>query len=80
MTGRELIIYILENKLEDEQVFKDGKLIGFTTEEETAVAFGVGLATIRAWIKNGMIQRIKIGNMIYIPKNAQVNLYSNGKE
>lgn len=80
MTGRELIIYILENKLEDEQVFKDGKLIGFTTEEETAVAFGVGLATIRAWIKNGMIQSIKIGNMIYIPKNAQVNLYSNGKE
>lgn len=80
MTGRELIIYILENKLEDEQVFKDGKLIGFTTEEEAAVAFGVGLATIRAWIKNGMIQSIKIGNMIYIPKNAQVNLYSNGKE
>ena len=34
MTGRELILYILSNGLENEPVFKDGKFIGFMTEEE----------------------------------------------
>ena len=36
MTGRDLIVYIMLNKLEDEQVFKDGKLLGFLTEAEAA--------------------------------------------
>lgn len=67
MTGRDLIIYILENGLEDEPVFKDGKLLGFNTVNEAAAECNVGPETIKAWIKLGYIQDIKIGEEIYIP-------------
>lgn len=46
MTGRDLIIYILANGLEDEEVFQDGKFIGFVTAGEAAAKLGVGVATI----------------------------------
>ena len=57
MTGRDLIVYIMLNKLEDEQVFKDGKLLGFLTEAEAAEIMNVGVATIRAWVKQNKIYR-----------------------
>jgi hypothetical protein len=44
MTGRDLIVYILQNNLENEPVFKDGKFIGFMTEGEAAEKFDVGVA------------------------------------
>lgn len=46
MTGRELILYILSNNLEDEPVFKDGKFIGTMTITEAAVQSGIGAATV----------------------------------
>ena len=67
MTGRELIIYILTNHLEDEPVFKDGKFIGFLTVSEVAVRTGVGPETVLAWIKLGVLPHFEIGNEIYIP-------------
>lgn len=73
MTGRDLIIYILQNHLEDEEVFKDGKLLGFMTETEAAEKFNVGLATIRVWINNDQLQGIRIGEQIYVPIDAVVN-------
>ena len=54
MTGRELICYILENHLEDEPVVKNGKFIGFVTEEELAEICDVGAASIRAGIALGI--------------------------
>ena len=45
VTGRDLILYILSNNLEDEEVFKDGKLIGFLTAWEAAEKMNVGIAT-----------------------------------
>lgn len=72
MTGKELIIYILSNNLEDEQMFKDGKVTGFSTEEEAAVIFGVGVSTIRVWVKYDMLPSIKIGDRIYIPTNSEL--------
>ena len=38
MTGRELILYILQNGLENEEVFKDGIFVGFIPEEEIVSA------------------------------------------
>lgn len=72
MTGRDLIIYILTNGLEDEPVFKDGRFIGFKTTTEVAVALGVGPATVEAMIEKGMIQGVKIENTIYVPANSWV--------
>lgn len=66
MTGRDLIIYILANGLENEPVFKDGKIIGYITEEEAAVRMGVGIETVRVWINFNLIEAIQIGNMNYI--------------
>ena len=71
MKGRDLILYILANGLEDEPVFEDGKLIGFMTLDEAALKFEVGAATVRVWINEGMLYGIKIGEEIYIPADSE---------
>lgn len=76
MTGRELIIYILENNLEDKPVFEDGKILGLMTVEEAALKFGVGSATIIAWFHLDMIKGIRISDCIYIlADSVPVTLY-----
>lgn len=70
MTGKDLIIYILQHDLEDEEVFKDGKFSIFITEEELAVIFGVGTATIRTMYACGLIKGFKIGDSIYFLRNT----------
>lgn len=71
MTGRELIIYILENNLEDKLIFEDGRFLGFMTEMEAAIKFDVGLPTIQAWYKLGFLKGIIINDKILIPANAE---------
>ena len=73
MTGRDLIIYILENHLEDEEFFKDGKIPGLLTYEEAAVKFNVGTFTIKAWVGCGYLKSITIYGNHYIPENAELN-------
>ena len=70
MKGRDLIIYILENNLEDQEVFKDGELLGFMSIEMAALKFEVGTSTIRTWIDLDIIPYINIGNKYYIPANV----------
>lgn len=67
MTGRDLIIYILENGLEDKSVFEDGRLVGFLTIEEAAVKKDVGPATIMAAINMGNIKAEYVKGGFYIP-------------
>lgn len=70
MTGRDLIVYILENKLEDEDIFKDGKLVGYITADEVAKTFDVGMETVKVWIDQGMIDGvIKLNSRFLIPEN-----------
>ena len=69
MTGRELIVYILENGLENEPVFKDGRFIGFDTAMDVAVKSNVGLATVHAWIIQDRIKSYALREGIYIPAN-----------
>lgn len=71
MTGKDLIIYILENGLLDEPVFKDGRLLGFMTAMEAAIKFEVGVATIDLWVKMGSLEGIRLGDEIYIPADAK---------
>lgn len=72
MTGKELIIYILENNLENEPVFKDGKFIGLMTLSEAAIKFNVGTATVKAWYMLGLLKGITIGGVVLLYAN-QVN-------
>ena len=67
MTGRDLIIYILKNNLEDVPIFKDGEFLGFITAEEAAVKLNVGVATVYAWVELGKMHGIKIDNTLFIP-------------
>ena len=71
MTGRDLIIYIMQHSLEDELVYEDGKLLGFMTAMEAAVKFDVGVNTIHVWYDVGMLDGFKIGNILYIPGIAK---------
>ena len=70
MTGKELILYILQNDLEDVVVIKDGIFVGFMSEEEAAVKFNVGVATIKAWYTCGMLDGTKIGDHLYFLRNV----------
>lgn len=69
MTGKELILYILQNNLENTIVLEDGIFVGFMSEDEAAVKFGVGVATIRAWYQCRMINGTKIGETLYFRKD-----------
>ena len=71
MTGRELILYILQNHLEDEVVIANDMFIGYMTIEEAAVKFKVGTATVRAWMNEGMIPGIRISENVLIPVTAE---------
>lgn len=68
MTGRELIMYILENHLEDEPVFQNGTFVGYVSDVKFAEMLGIGVATVRAWIMMGRIKdAIMIGDAMFIP-------------
>ena len=69
MTGKELIIYILQNNLENEDVFKNGIFVGFMSIGEAAVKFDVGYHTIKFWYEAGMIDGIEIGGALYFKKD-----------
>ena len=65
MTGRDLIIYILQNHLEDTEILTDSKHM-FLTVEEAAVKYGTGVATIKALINRSILKGMKIGETYLI--------------
>lgn len=70
MTGKELILYILQNNLENTIVLDGSFFIGFMTEQEVAVKFNVGTETVRAWYTSKMLDGTKIGNSLYFRKDV----------
>jgi hypothetical protein len=74
MTGKELIRYIIDHDLEQEQVFQNGKFIGFLTREEAAQKFNVGVATVTVWYQFGALDGFAIGGEIFIAANATPNI------
>lgn len=69
MTGRELILYILQNNLENEDVFRDDRFMLLKTLGEVAEECGVGKETVHTWAKLNMIPSVFIGETLYIPAN-----------
>ena len=70
MTGKDLIIYILHNNLENEELFSDGRFLGLLNAEETAVRFGVGTATVQLWYATGMLDGFNIAGTIFFRKDV----------
>lgn len=71
MTGRELVLYIISHGLEDEQVYENGKFIGFMTAGEAAVKMNVGIMTIHVWVSQKKLNGIMIGDTLYIPADSK---------
>lgn len=67
VTGRELILYILENHLEDKPVFEDGRFVGYISFGEAATSMDVGIATIGALIRINDIEHIQVNGETYLP-------------
>ena len=77
MTGRELIVYILQHGLEDEPVIKDDQIAGYISIEDFAKRGIVGIETVKAWIKLEMLDSVQIGNKIFVPiDSALACIYS----
>lgn len=72
MTGRELILYILENNLENEPIFENGRFIGFMSASEAASKFDVGVETIKLWVKFGRLNGVTIDDEVYILPNTSL--------
>ena len=71
MTGRDLIILIMSNNLEDEEVFNNGRLIGFMNEKEAAVELEVGVDTIYTMYTLGDLKGFELENHLYFPKDIK---------
>lgn len=72
MTGRDLIIYILENGLEDKDVFEVMfNSNAFLSIHEAARKFNVGTATINAWVTGGYLKAFAVNGELRIPADAK---------
>lgn len=65
MTGRDIIIYILQNHLEDTEILTDSNHM-FLTVEEAAVKYGTEIATVKAMIDQNVLKGMKIGETYLI--------------
>lgn len=72
MTGKELIIFILNNDLLDAEIedlrFNDA----FYTVEAAAIKLHVGTNSLMDMIKLGLVDHVKFDGQIYIPKNVDL--------
>lgn len=66
MTGRELIIYILQNNLEDSNVFDF-----LIPVEDVAKKFSVGSETVKVWFRLGLVQGFVIGDKLFCTKDVK---------
>lgn len=80
MTGRDLIVFVMEHRLENEMMIsRDGAIAGLLTLGEAANKLNVGIATVLAWITREEISEYYIiGNAIYIPQHLINNLLKGG--
>lgn len=80
MTGRELILFILQNDFENEDVTKivetlnESMHAGLMTATEAATKFNVGIETIRLWYETGALEGIRFKDSVYFKKNAKLNI------
>lgn len=71
ITGKDLILYILQNNLEDKEIFNsDNKFAFLMDENEAAAELHVGVATIRVMYQMGMLKGFKIGDSIILLRNG----------
>ena len=80
MTGRELIVYILTNGLEDEPVFNNGTFIGFKSIGKFAEEQEIGVAAVKTLVQMDLIDSVRVGDSIFIPVTAKHNIKKEGRK
>lgn len=66
MKGRDLIIYILKNGLEDKDIISEEFLSFLPTVEAVAQMFEVGTHTVAAWAIVGELELMTINGTVYV--------------
>ena len=79
MTGKELILYILQNNLENEEVFVDDSFIGYLSIKEVAEKLNVGTSTVLAYLRLGWLPYIVVNGRFSIPHNFELKEKENNK-
>ena len=78
MTGRDLIVYILSNRLENEKISENSLLPmihNYMEDEAVAVALGVGVAPVRVWAKTGKFEKvIEKERNVYVSKDDVIRI------
>lgn len=71
MTGRDLIIYILQHDLLYKRIDANDKFLDFLTVDELAAKFEVGPGTIKAWTCLYLLEYLKFGNSMFFPPDVK---------
>lgn len=80
MNGRDLIVYIMQNHLEDEEVLKDGRVMGLVSDMELAVKFHTGVESVRTLMSMTHTPSVKIDNTMYYPAVPKIETGGNNEE
>lgn len=72
ITGKDIIIYILEYDLVNEILLTESCISDILlTTEQVAVKFGVGVAVVETLYKLGMLKGFNIGGQVYFPMDIK---------
>ena len=84
MTGRELIIYILKNSLEDAEIHIKDDLISNNVDtvpiEEVAAITGLGLGSLDVWCSLGYLDKVVKNDKAYIVRNDKFKVFTKLRE
>lgn len=78
MTGRDLIVFILQNNLENIVVFNDGRIPGLMTVGEAAAKWHTGESTVKSLYVMDKIRGVTIGSDLYIYADQENPFYTKG--
>lgn len=68
MTGKEIVLYILQNDLEDSEFVLTDM---FMSDRKAAEKFDVGIETVRLWFALGQLRGVRIDDHVLIFKSAK---------
>lgn len=80
MTGKELILYILENDLENVELFSDDFSPLLIRADRMALKWECGEATIKVLVDMGKVKGVKIGDKYYVFASEKCPFTKTGKD
>lgn len=78
MTGKDLVIFILNNNLLDVELNSEVKNLVLTVDE-AAVKLGISTTSLLDMIKLGLVDSISFNDTIYVSKNIKLTALQNKK-